>query len=303
MGDESVYFYTEVSPSGEKQIFTIDASKIQEFLMNSNVQTSLDGKNLTSNAEKSIVLEPEECIANNFDTPASSNSFTISSTEVFGKSALEFHTAKAKSEKIVNWSTAQIKLLIEKRLAFDDLFTDPKCKKTKYWEKISKEFAQHGYPHSAADLQAKWKNLMVTYNRNVDKMKKSGESAITWEYFELMHAVFSHKKSVCPAPETLGSTLKISNPIHSAMTYNVIDESPSVIHNAELLNDSDTTQCSEDIENSPINKVFDNSPSSKKKRNNRFCQDNVLNFKKTRWEEKKKIEQNKIDVLICDKFF
>lgn len=198
----------------------------------------------------------------------------------------------------MNWSTAEIKLLIEKRLALDDLFTDPKCKKTKYWEKISKEFAQYGYPHSAADLQAKWKNLMVTYNRNVDKMKKSGESAITWEYFELMHAVFHRKKNVCPASETLGSTLKISSPIHSATTYNVIDESPSVIHNAELLNDSDTTQYSEDIENSPINKAFDDSPSSKKKRNiKRSYQDNVLTFKKTRWEEKKEIEQNKIDAI------
>jgi len=49
--------------------------------------------------------------------------------------------------------------------------------------------------------------------------------------------------------------------------------------NAELLNDSDTTQCSEDIENLPINKAFDDNPSSKKKLNNkRVCQNNVIKF-------------------------
>jgi len=204
------------------------------------------------------------------------------------------------TEQIMNtWSTAQIKLLIETRLAFDDLFRDPKCKKSKYWEKINVEFAKHGYLHSAADLQAKWKNLLVTYNRNVDKMKKSGESAITWEYFGLIHAVFGRKKSICPSPETLGYTLKIpKSPIHFATTSNITDGSVSAVHNAEFLSDSDTTQCFDEIDNSPFSKVFDDSPSSKKKTNNkRSRQDNVLKFKKMRWEEKKKIEQNKIDAI------
>jgi len=87
-----------------------------------------------------------------------------------------------------------------------------------------------------------------------------------------MHTVFGHKKSVYPSLELLESTLKISrSPIHSATTYYImlLMEIQQWFINAELLNDSDTTQCSEDIENLPINKAFDDSPSSKKKRNNK----------------------------------
>ncbi|XP_032678254.1 uncharacterized protein LOC116847402 [Odontomachus brunneus] len=102
MCDQNVYFY--VSPSGEKCI--IDASKAQEFLNSNMKDVQTTGKNLAYNAEKSIILEPAEYIANNFDTSASSNPFP--SAKIFQESSFEFHTAKRKSDNILNnWSPAE----------------------------------------------------------------------------------------------------------------------------------------------------------------------------------------------------
>jgi len=49
---------------------------------------------------------------------------------------VSFNSTWIVTEQIMNtWSTAQIKLLIETRLAFDDLFRDPKYKKVNIGKK------------------------------------------------------------------------------------------------------------------------------------------------------------------------
>ena len=51
--------------------------------------------------------------------------------------------------------------------------------------------------------------LKVTYNRNVDKMKKnSGDSIITWSFFILFQEVHSDKININPPANQLRSTLK-----------------------------------------------------------------------------------------------
>lgn len=56
------------------------------------------------------------------------------------------------------------------------------------------------------------------------------------------------------------------SPIHSATISNIIDGNLLTIQNAKhlIVSDSDTTQCSDEIENSSISKTFDDSPFSKK---------------------------------------
>lgn len=107
-----------------------------------------------------------------------------------------------------NWTDAEIQLLLEQRLNMNDKFENPNSRKTPYWNLIVKAFEERGYKVTKHDLVNKWKNLQVTYNRNASKLKRTGESAITWKYFHQMHEVFAEKKSVNPPEESLGSTFK-----------------------------------------------------------------------------------------------
>lgn len=61
----------------------------------------------------------------------------------------------------------------------NDKFQNPNSRKTPYWNLIVQAFENKGYKVKAQDIINKWKNLQVTYNRNVSKLKQTGESAIT----------------------------------------------------------------------------------------------------------------------------
>lgn len=57
--------------------------------------------------------------------------------------------------------------------------------------------------------------MLVTYNRNVNKLKKTGESAITWKCFAQTHEIFAEEKSVktisvkqSPVKQSLDSIFK-----------------------------------------------------------------------------------------------
>ncbi|XP_067207169.1 uncharacterized protein [Linepithema humile] len=153
---------------------------------------------------------------------------------------LEIDPAKVKIIHNVskeNWTDAEIQLLLEQRLSMNDKFENPNSRKTPYWNLIVKAFEEKGYKVKVQDLMNKWKNLLVTYNRNASKLKKTGESAITWKYFQQMHECFATKKSVNPPEKLLGSTFKPE-------TLTLKDE---LILKDELTDDTDasTENCTE----------------------------------------------------------
>lgn len=90
----------------------------------------------------------------------------------------------------------------------NDKFENPNKRKASYWNMIVKAFEEKGYKVTIHDLINKWNKFACYYNRNVNKLKKTGESAITWKYFTQMHEVFAEKKSVNPVKLSLGSTFK-----------------------------------------------------------------------------------------------
>ncbi|XP_036151097.1 uncharacterized protein LOC118648791 [Monomorium pharaonis] len=124
------------------------------------------------------------------------------------KLKMEKCSSSAEGVSKENWTEAEIQLLLEQRLNMNHKFENPNTRKTPYWNIIVKSFQEKGYNVKASDLINKWKNLQVTYNRNVSKLKRTGESAITWKYFEQMHEIFAEKKSVNPVEASLGSTFK-----------------------------------------------------------------------------------------------
>lgn len=131
----------------------------------------------------------------------------------------------------------------------------------------------------------KWKNLLVTYNRNVSKFKKTGESAITWKYFQQMHEVFAEKKSVNPPEESLGSTFK-----------------PETLTLKDKLTDNTCKENVDDRENIPQKKKRKISPKKTRfqKEILRIVEEKKsqsLQFKKEMWEDKKKIATSKIEAI------
>ncbi|KMQ86372.1 hypothetical protein RF55_14649 [Lasius niger] len=186
-----------------------------------------------------------------------------------------------------NWTDAEIQLLLEQRLNMNDKFENPNSRKTPYWNLIVKAFEEKGYKVTKHDLVNKWKNLQVTYNRNASKLKRTGESAITWKYFHQMHEVFAEKKSVNPPEESLGSTFKPE-------TLTLKDESADV-----------TCQEDADVKENILQRGKKRKLPKKEKtqfqeKMLRLVEEKKsqsLKLKKEIWEDKKKIATSKIEAI------
>ncbi|XP_061103060.1 uncharacterized protein LOC133131677 isoform X1 [Conger conger] len=66
-----------------------------------------------------------------------------------------------------------------------------KINKTQFYQMLHGEFLAHGYNISAQKIRKKWNNLLVTYKRTKDRTRLSGETRITWEYFEALDSILS----------------------------------------------------------------------------------------------------------------
>ncbi|XP_024892179.1 trihelix transcription factor GTL2 isoform X2 [Temnothorax curvispinosus] len=186
-----------------------------------------------------------------------------------------------------SWTDAEIQLLLEQRLSMNDKFENPNSRKTPYWNLIVQVFEEKGYKVTKDDLVNKWKNLQVTYNRNVSKLKRTGESAITWKYFHQMHEVFAEKKSVNPPKESLGSTFKpetLTLKDDSAGTYQ--EETQVDIQENILPTKKRRTLKKEKIQfQEEILRLVEEKKSQS------------LQLKKEIWEDKKKIATDKIEAI------
>ncbi|XP_048511156.1 uncharacterized protein LOC125501674 isoform X1 [Athalia rosae] len=223
------------------------------------------------------------------------------------------------------WSNATTMLLIELRLEANAEFMKTQKSFNKHWDKILTIFAQHGYSVTREELKSKWKNLLVTYNRNVDKLAKTGESSIEWEFFEKMHDVLGDKRNVEPPPNTLGSTLQINNVNKSLSNNNKNQFQSDTIINTDKENsenDEDTaidSEVKDDEEQEATQLKIKLVPTlrgnlQKKKKTNRKRKSDViyeirdllgekkekaLAQQRSMWEEKKEIEQNRTNAILA----
>lgn len=120
-------------------------------------------------------------------------------------------TPVAKSE--FKWTTSAIALLLELRLSKEHQFRHPSCKKKKLWSGIADEMMKVISADITFDMcDSKYRNLLATYRVNKKKQRTTGESAITWEYFEKMDEVLGQKASSHPAENMLMDTLQPLSP-------------------------------------------------------------------------------------------
>lgn len=91
-------------------------------------------------------------------------------------------------------------------------FCNPKCKKNKFWEDISAEMKKKKYNYTAQECHAKYRNLLQTYKLNKEKrLKSTGESKITWEFFDQFDEVLGCKSSTSPAEYLLSTSMEIES--------------------------------------------------------------------------------------------
>ncbi|XP_023219365.1 uncharacterized protein LOC111621446 [Centruroides sculpturatus] len=87
-------------------------------------------------------------------------------------------------------------------------FQSPNCKKIKLWGRISENLKKEGIDITAVEVDRKWRNLMLTYRRRKDQMKRSGGGQVPfWEFQDDLDAFLASKASVSPPPDTLLSSL------------------------------------------------------------------------------------------------
>jgi len=116
------------------------------------------------------------------------------------------HTSHTESKKnkseIKIWTKQATKLLIENRADLDNEFNGNK-KNFKIWEKISNRLKESGIAMTGPNCNTKFCNLMATFKDNLHRANKSGESAIIWEYYDIMSLMPGKKDSVAPKKNTL----------------------------------------------------------------------------------------------------
>lgn len=117
---------------------------------------------------------------------------------------------KPENKKSFSWTTDSIKLLLNLRLDMEESFNKPTCKKNKLWHQIANKMIEtvDNSNFTWEECYGKYRNLLQTYRNNKAKrLKNTGESKITWEYFEVFDSVLGQKASTCPPVENLSSSL------------------------------------------------------------------------------------------------
>ncbi|XP_016986101.1 uncharacterized protein LOC108049435 [Drosophila rhopaloa] len=112
------------------------------------------------------------------------------------------------------WTTEATRALIHIRGPMEGSFTEGRQKRTALWLHCTRQLQRLGFRYSAAKVQKKWHNILITYNKNLSKKYVSGY--VHWEFFEEMFKYLQGKKAdfdlqlpqqsltVAPAPTTNG---------------------------------------------------------------------------------------------------
>ncbi|XP_030387455.1 putative uncharacterized protein DDB_G0294196 isoform X2 [Scaptodrosophila lebanonensis] len=72
-------------------------------------------------------------------------------------------------------------------------FTEGRQKRTALWLHCTRQLQRLGFRYSAAKVQKKWHNILITYNKNLSKKYVSGY--VHWEFFEEMFKYLQGKKA------------------------------------------------------------------------------------------------------------
>ncbi|XP_055385352.1 uncharacterized protein LOC129614648 [Condylostylus longicornis] len=91
------------------------------------------------------------------------------------------------------WTTEATRALIHIRGPMEEEFSEGRAKRTLLWIQVTKQLHKMGFRYSAAKVQKKWHNILITYNKNIAKKEETG--TVAWEFFEDMYLYLKGKKA------------------------------------------------------------------------------------------------------------
>ncbi|XP_066552776.1 uncharacterized protein LOC136718890 [Amia ocellicauda] len=94
-------------------------------------------------------------------------------------------------------------LLLESARRHWDLYNH---QRTQMFINILQDFQLCGHDTTVEKLKKKWNNLLVTYKRAKDRIRESGQTQITWVFFEAMDSLLSKAQGALPAKDTIMTT-------------------------------------------------------------------------------------------------
>lgn len=97
-------------------------------------------------------------------------------------------------------------LLIQVRGDMDVEFTKTKYK-FRLWERVAMKLNESllNIKVTAKDCDDKWRNIVATYRKNIDKMKSFGDNSVRWEYFAAMDNILKGTRDLVDFPDNLSS--------------------------------------------------------------------------------------------------
>ncbi|CAD7077808.1 unnamed protein product [Hermetia illucens] len=117
------------------------------------------------------------------------------------------------------WTTEATRALIHIRGPMEEQFSQGRHKRTTLWIMVTKQLQKLGYMYSAAKVQKKWHNILITYNKNINKKYQSGY--VHWEFFEEMFKYLQGKKAQYDQPATppIQQEEVNNHPLHHAFKF------------------------------------------------------------------------------------
>ncbi|XP_066498941.1 uncharacterized protein si:dkey-66i24.7 [Hoplias malabaricus] len=101
-----------------------------------------------------------------------------------------------KSKTDFVWTLQATWHLVRVRLEMEAEFEQPVCKKKKLWETVAERVnarlraeACQDATVRAFECDLKWRNMLATYRKNAERVKRLGDHSVHWEFFRTMHQV------------------------------------------------------------------------------------------------------------------
>lgn len=91
------------------------------------------------------------------------------------------------------WTTEATRALIHIRGPMEGRFSEGRQKRTALWLHCTRQLQKMGFRYSAAKVQKKWHNILITYNKNLCKKYSCGY--VHWEFFEEMFKYLQGKRA------------------------------------------------------------------------------------------------------------
>ncbi|KAM7346137.1 uncharacterized protein ACRADG_012118 [Cochliomyia hominivorax] len=96
------------------------------------------------------------------------------------------------------WTTEATRALIHVRGPMESRFSEGRQKRTALWLHCTRQLQKMGFRYSAAKVQKKWHNILITYNKNLCKKYTCGY--VHWEFFEEMFKYLQGKRANFETP-------------------------------------------------------------------------------------------------------